>query len=78
MVLTDKQIEEVRQIYFQRYGKQISKEEASDQASKLLRLVMLIYQPMSLEEFDAIQARRIEEMPEIIEHIALHDNEGHI
>jgi len=70
MALTDAQLEQFRELYRKRYGKEISKEDATEQAGKLLRLVMLIYKPMSQEDFDAIQKRRLETLPEIIEHIA--------
>lgn len=75
MVLTDEQIEQFREIYKRQYGKEISKEEANDQACKLLRLLILIYKPMSAEKFEAIQKRRLKQLPETMRHIALHDTD---
>lgn len=65
MVFSDEQIEQFQQIYFNRYGKEISKEIAKEQASKLLQLLILIYKPMSIKEFEAIQKKRLESLPEI-------------
>lgn len=73
MVLTDHELEHFRQLYFKKYGREINKEDAYDQACKLLRFVMQIYKPMSDEEFDAIQKRRLTTLPETIQHIVLHD-----
>lgn len=66
MRLTDEKIEQFRAIYFKRYGVELSKQDAIEQATKLLQLVMLIYRPMSTEEFDEIQARRLANMPTIL------------
>ncbi len=70
MQLSDEQIEQFQALYFKQYGKELNKQDAMEQASKLLRLVMLIYRPMSVEDFDAIQTRRLNEMPKIISRIA--------
>ena len=75
MTLTDEQIEQFREIYRNNFGKEISKDEAYDQATRLLRLIMLIYKPMSLEQYEAIQKRRLETMPEILQNIAEHAEE---
>ena len=75
MVLSDVQVEQFRALYFKRFGKQISKEEAYEQAIKLISMLKLIYKPMPLEEYEAIQKRRLEMLPQIVEHIALHDND---
>jgi hypothetical protein len=72
MTFTEDQIEQFKQLYFKRHGKEIGNEDAYEQASKLVRLVMLIYKPMADEDFEAIQNRRLERMPEIVEHIASH------
>ena len=75
MVLSDEQVEEFRQLYFKRFGKEISKEDAYEQGIKLITMLKLIYKPMPLEEYEAIQKRRLEMLPQIVTHIALHDND---
>ena len=74
MVLSDEQVEQFRQLYFKRYSKEISKEDAYEQGIKLIAMLKLIYKPMPLQEYEAIQKRRLEMLPQIVEHIALHDN----
>ncbi len=69
MQLTDQQIEEFRTLYFKRFNKEISREDAVEQAMKLLRLVMIIYKPMAVEDYDAIQKRRLETLPETLRYI---------
>ena len=75
MALTDEQVEQFRKLYFKRFGKEISKEDAYEQGIKLIAMLKLIYKPMPLEEYEAIQKRRLEMLPQIVEHIAFHDNE---
>jgi len=75
MVLSDEQVEIFRRLYFKRFRKEISKEDAYEQGIKLIAMLKLIYKPMSLEEYEAIQKRRLEMLPQIVEHIALHDND---
>jgi hypothetical protein len=76
MVLSDEQLEQFRQLYFKRYGKEISKEDAYEQAVKLITLLCLIYKPMTIEEYEAIQMRRLETLPAVIEHIASQNDTG--
>jgi hypothetical protein len=73
MQLSEEQLTQFCEIYRKRYGKEIDREEAREQAGKLTRLIMLIYKPMALEDYDAIQKRRLDQMPEILEHIANSD-----
>jgi hypothetical protein len=74
MVLSDEQVEQFRQLYFKRFGKAISKEDAYEQAIKLISLVKIIYKPMELEQYEATQQRRFEMLPEIVRCIASQDN----
>lgn len=58
MVLSDDDIRKFQTIYKERFGKEINKEDAYEQGIKLLRLLAVVYQPMTKEEFDLIQKRR--------------------
>ena len=75
MVLSDEQVEQFRAMYFRRYGKEISKEDAYEQGIKLITMLRLIYKPMELEEYELTQKRRLEMLPEIIQQITSQDDE---
>lgn len=60
MQLTDENITEFQMLYQKHFGKDISKEDAYEQGIKLLRLMSLMYRPMTQAEFHAVQARQQE------------------
>ena len=57
-MLSDEQIKTYQTLYKNRFGKEISREQAYEQGVKLLRLIELIYKPMTEEEFQKLQERR--------------------
>lgn len=57
-MLSDEQITKYQTLYKNRYGKEISREEAYERGVKLIRLVELIYKPMTEAEHKELQARR--------------------
>lgn len=57
-MLSKEAILEYQKIYKKQYGKEISYEQALDQGTKLLRLVELIYKPMTEAEYQTLQERR--------------------
>jgi len=57
-MLSDEQIKTYQTLYKNRFGKEISREEAYEQGVKLLRLIEIIYKPMTEEEFQKLQERR--------------------
>lgn len=59
-MITDEQITKYQTLYKNRFGKEISKEEACEQGIKLIRLVELVYKPITKEEFQELQQRRRE------------------
>ena len=59
-MLSDKQITKFQMLYKNRFGKEISREEAYEKGAKLLRLVELIYKPMTEAEYKQLQKRRKE------------------
>jgi urease accessory protein UreF len=59
-MLSDEQIEKYRALYKNRFGKEISREEAYEQGIKLIRLVKAVYKPMTVEEYEMLQKRRKE------------------
>ena len=59
-MLSDEQITKFQILYKNRFGREISREEAYEQGIKLMRLVELIYRPMSMGEYQELQKRRRE------------------
>jgi hypothetical protein len=57
-MLSNKQIEKFQTLYKNRFGKEISREEAYEQGTKLMRLVELIYKPMTEKEYQQLQEYR--------------------
>lgn len=50
MVLSDENIKEFQALYRERFGKDISREDASEQGMKLLKLVSILYRPKVIKE----------------------------
>jgi urease accessory protein UreF len=63
MKLSEKNIEAFQVLFMKHFGREISKEEAREKGAKLLRLMQLVYKPMTQAEFDAVQERRKELNP---------------
>lgn len=59
-MLSGEQITKFQTLYRARFGRDISREEAYEQGVKLVRLVELIYQPMTETEYQRLQERRRE------------------
>ena len=57
-MLTENEVGKFQKLYKKRYGKEISREEAYEQGAKLIRLVELIYKPMTETEYKQLQERR--------------------
>ena len=57
-MLSDEQIRKFQMLYKNRFGKEISREEAYEKGAKLVRLVELIYKPMTENEYKQLQKRR--------------------
>lgn len=59
-MLTNQQVTKFQMLYKNRFNKKISREEAYEQGVKLIRLVELIYKPMTEAEYQQLQKRRLE------------------
>ena len=57
-MLSDEQITKYQTLYKKRFGKEISRGEAYEQGAKLIRLIELIYKPMTEAEYQKLQERR--------------------
>lgn len=58
-MLSDDQITQFQKIWKKRFNENISKEEACEKGIKLINMVQLIYRPMTKEEYEEIQQRKI-------------------
>lgn len=56
-MLSDEQITKYQTLYKTRFGKEISREEAFEQGVKLIRLIELIYKPMTTLEYQQLQKK---------------------
>lgn len=59
-MLSDNNINEFQKIYKDIFHKEISPEEAFKQGSSLVRLIELIFKPISESEYKKLQGRRSE------------------
>jgi hypothetical protein len=57
-MLTDEQIKKFQALHKERFGSEISREDAYEQGVKLVRLMAVVHKPMTKEEYEAIQKRR--------------------
>ena len=57
-MLSDEQIKKYQTLYKSRFGREISREEAYEEGAKLVRLIELVYRPMTEEEFRSLQTRQ--------------------
>ncbi len=59
-MLSHEQITNFQVLYKNRFGREISREEAYEKGAKLMRLVEIIYKPMTETEYQQVQERRRE------------------
>ena len=59
-MLSDEQITKFQMLYKKRFSKKISRKEAYEQGVKLIRLVELIYKPITKNEHKQLQKCRRE------------------
>lgn len=55
MQLSDKKIEEFQQLYLKHFGQKISREEANERGNNLIRLIELVYKPMTEDMYQELQ-----------------------
>lgn len=57
-MLSDGQVAQFQALYKKHFNKEICREEALEQGSKLIRLIELIYKPMTETEYQQLQIHR--------------------
>lgn len=55
MYLTDDEVSQFRAVYKKNFGKEISREDARERFTKLVRLFEIIYKPMTKKEYQAVK-----------------------
>ncbi len=58
MVLTDKNIQDFQDIYKKYFGKEISRKDALEQGTKLLRLISILYRPKEERSIIKINSKK--------------------
>jgi hypothetical protein len=74
MVLKDEDIKKFQALYKSRFGLDISREEAYEKGIKLVRLMELVYKPMTQEEMNFIQKRRQDTLHLLLEELQQHES----
>ena len=59
-MLNNEQITKFQMLHKSRFGEEISRKEAYEKGAKLVRLIELIYEPMTENEYQKLQKRREE------------------
>ena len=59
-MISKEKLEEFKNIYKKRFNKTLSDQDAIEKGTKLLRLVEIVYKPITQKEYDALQKRRKE------------------
>jgi len=59
-MISEEMLKKYKAIYRKKFGRNISDQEALEQATKLLTLVKAIYKPMTKEDLDKLNKRRSE------------------
>ena len=57
MHLSDDDLDEFRRIYKNEFGEDITREEAREKGSSLLRLVKAVYKPITQKQVDDLEER---------------------
>jgi hypothetical protein len=60
MMISEKALKEFKAIYKKKFSIELSDQEALESATKLLKLVEIVYKPMTKEEYERVQKRREE------------------
>jgi hypothetical protein len=55
MQIPDDKLEEFREIYKKKFGKEISKADALDSATKLLTLMKIVYRPIKKSDLNRME-----------------------
>ncbi len=57
-MISKESLDKYKAIYKNKFDKELSDQEALEQATKLVRLIEIVYKPMSKEDFERVRERR--------------------
>jgi len=67
MKLSDKDIEKFQKLYKNRFEKEIKKEDAYKQGIKLIRLMQIVYKPITEDQFNIAEKERLKIIQSLVE-----------
>jgi len=59
-MITEEQVAKFQFLYKSRFGKELSQQEALEQGARLLKLVELIYKPITQADYDRMHRHQLE------------------
>lgn len=59
-MISEESLEKFKQLYKEHFNIELSNEDALEKAIKLRRMVEIVYKPMTVKEYEALQKRRRE------------------
>jgi hypothetical protein len=59
-MISKEYLDKFKNIYKNKFGKDLSNQDTLEKATKLLRLVEIVYKPMTKEEYNKVRKRRME------------------
>lgn len=68
-MLSDEDIAKFQNLYKSHFGIEISREDAYEQGIKLVRLMSIVYKPMTEDEFKRVQEHRKATLPLLLKRI---------
>lgn len=60
IIITDKQLAEFKALYKKRFGEELTDQEAMAKATKLVRLMEIIYRPLTKADLEMVEERKKE------------------
>ena len=60
-MLSDEQVASFQALYKKQFGREITKDEALEKGTQLVRMMQLVYKPMTQEEYEKVKKRRNEQ-----------------
>lgn len=57
-MISEKDLDKFKKIYKEHFDIELSNQEALDKATKVLRLVEIVYKPMTKDDYEKVQTRR--------------------
>jgi rubrerythrin len=58
--ISKEHLDKFKELYKKKTGKDISDQDALESATKLINLVKAVYRPMTKDDYDKVQKRRLE------------------